>query len=222
MQRDAIFVDLWTRLGIINNLREHALGSLADLDGRLSRAGAVDCEVSNAEGKNRAEAFGEIFFAAIEAVDRDDQRDCAFGIFRQTQVSNDLFAFEGNSYNFERGIEKLRMRQECFEGLFIRALLARRRGNGPSSKRINAPGANVVGIGLARISLFQRLRLIEGAIAHAHESCRPLVFVGGMDALEGLLDVGGIKPDQRILANFGTMNGLGLDLIDGAFAAFLR
>jgi len=42
-----------------------------------------------------------------------------------------------------------------------------------------------------------------------------------VDALEGLLHIRGIEPDQWILANLGAMNGLGFYFIDGALAALL-
>ena len=82
------------------------------------------------------------------------------------------------------------------------------------------PGADVVGIGLGGIGLLQRLRFVEVAIADAHEAGGPLVFVGGVDALEGFFHVGGIEADQRILADFGAVNGFGFDFVDGALAAF--
>ena len=104
MHGDAVLVDLWPRLRVVDHFREHAVGGLADFDWSLSGARAVDREISDAEGKNRAETFGQIFFAAIEAVDRDHQRHRAFGIFRQAQVADDLFAFERNAHDFERRI----------------------------------------------------------------------------------------------------------------------
>ena len=52
-----------------------------------------------------------------------------------------------------------------------------------------------------------------------HETRGPFVFVSGVDALEGFFHVGGIEPDQRILADFGAPDGFDLDLVDGALAA---
>src|ERR1700686_4801717 len=51
-----------------------------------------------------------------------------------------------------------------------------------------------------------------------HESGGPFIFVAGMNALKSFFHVCGIKPDQRILADFGAVNGLSPDLIDGALA----
>jgi hypothetical protein len=120
------------------------------LIGAWPGAGTVDGEKSDAERKNRAEAFREIFFAAIESVDRNHQRHRALRILRQAQVADDLLALERNVHDFERRIEKLGVIEERFEGFLIRALLAGRRGNRPASERIKPPGADVIGVGFGR------------------------------------------------------------------------
>ena len=82
MYGEARFVDLGPGLNVVDHAREHAVGVFADFDGGLACAGAVHGEEANAEGKDRAETFGEIFFAAVETVDGDDQRHWARGVFR--------------------------------------------------------------------------------------------------------------------------------------------
>ena len=99
-------------------------------------------------------------------------------------------------------------------------MLAGRGGDRPSSEGIEAPGADVVGIGFGGVGLFERLGLVEVTIGDAHESGGPLVFVGGVNALEGFLYVGGIETDQGILPDFGAMHSLGFHLVDGALATF--
>ena len=49
----------------------------------------------------------------------------------------------------------------------------------------------------------------------------PLVFVGGVDVFDGLFHIGWVEPYQRILSDFGAMNGFGFDLFDGALGVFL-
>ena len=83
MESDAVLVDFRARLRIVDDLRQHALGILADFDWRLAGPGSVDCEVPDAGREDGAETLGEIFFAAIEAVNRDDERNGAFRILRQ-------------------------------------------------------------------------------------------------------------------------------------------
>ena len=41
-----------------------------------------------------------------------------------------------------------------------------------------------------------------------------------MDACEGFFDIGGIEADERILTDFGAMNGFDSNLVDVAFAFF--
>jgi hypothetical protein len=41
-----------------------------------------------------------------------------------------------------------------------------------------------------------------------------------VDGHEGFLDVRGIEADQRVLSDFGAVNRLNLDFINGALAAF--
>ena len=72
---------------------------------------------------------------------------------------------------------------------------------------------------LWRVRFLQRLRFIEVAIGHAHESRGPLVLVAGVNALESFFHVAGIEPNQRILANFSAVDGFDSDLVDSAFAA---
>jgi hypothetical protein len=42
-----------------------------------------------------------------------------------------------------------------------------------------------------------------------------------VDRVESLLDVSGIKADERILPHFGAVDGFGFDFIDGALGALL-
>ena len=109
MQGDAVLVDLRAGLRVVDNLREHALGSFAYLDRSLPGARSVDSEITDAEGKDRSETFGEIFFAAVEAVNGDHQRHRSFGVFRQAQIADDFFALKRNANHFKRRIEKLSM-----------------------------------------------------------------------------------------------------------------
>jgi hypothetical protein len=54
-----------------------------------------------------------------------------------------------------------------------------------------------------------------------HEACGPLVFVGGVNALERFFYVVGIEPDQRILSDLRPVNRFRLNFIDGALAVLL-
>ena len=49
----------------------------------------------------------------------------------------------------------------------------------------------------------------------------PLVFVGGVNVLEGFGYVAGIKPDQRILPHLRSPDGFDPDLIDGSLTPLL-
>ena len=167
MHGDAVLVDLGPRLRVVDDFRQHAVGRFADFDGSLSGARAVDGEISDAEGKNGAETFGEIFFAAIEAVDRDHQRHGAFGIFGQAQVADDLFAFKRNAHDFERRIEEFGVIEKGFKRFFVGALLAGRGRDRPASEGINAPGADVVGVGLGGIGFLEGFGFVEVAVADA-------------------------------------------------------
>src|ERR1700722_2359465 len=110
------------------------------------------------------------------------------------------------------------MRQKRFERLLVGALLARRRRNRPAAERINPPCPDVVSIGLGRIGFLERLGLVEIAVGHVHETSGPFVFVGGVNTLERLGYVAGIKPDQGILPHLSPPNGFDTNLIDGALA----
>ena len=132
------------------------------------------------------------------------------------------FPSKGILHDLQRRIPEARVRQESLDRFFVGALLAGRGGDGPASKGIKPPGADVVGIRFRRVGFLQRLGFIHVAIGHSHKARGPLVFIASMDGGEGFLDVAGIEPDQRILSHFGAVNGFRLDLVNGALGALLR
>ena len=74
-------------------------------------------------------------FAAIQAIDCDDQRDGAFRIFWQTQVADDVFAFEGNVHDFEGRIDKFSRARGKLRELFRRSAACRARREPASGRR---------------------------------------------------------------------------------------
>src|SRR5882724_7523034 len=141
---DAGLVDFMTGFDVVDHPREHAVGGLADLDGSLACAGAIDGEVAHPKGQNAREILRKIFLAAIEAIDGKDDGNGSGRIFRQAQVAGDSFAFEGNVYHLERWIEKLGVREESFNSFRVRLFLSGRRGHGPAAEGIEPPRTNVV------------------------------------------------------------------------------
>jgi hypothetical protein len=115
--------------------------------------------------------------------------------FRQSQIADDFFAFERNVHHFQRRIEELGVIEKRLDRFFIRVLLAGRRRNRPASEGIEAPGANVVGIGLGWVRFLQRLRFAEIPVRDAHKAGSPFVFVGGVNAFKGRFHVGWVEAD---------------------------
>ena len=69
-------------------------------------------------------AEGSVFFAAVEAPDGEHDRGGA-DVDGQTQVADDLLAFEGNAHNLDRRVRNLRVGGEGFERLIVGFHLAR-------------------------------------------------------------------------------------------------
>ena len=155
VHRDTVPVDFRPRLCVINHLRQQAIGRFTHLDRILPGARTIDRKNSNSERQNRTEAFSQVFLAAIQAVHRDHQRDRSFRILRQAQVADDFLAFKRNVNDFQRWIVETRMCQKCLDGFFVGALLTRRRRNGPASEGVKSPRADVIGVRLGGIRLFQ-------------------------------------------------------------------
>ena len=214
---DPVLIDLWPDLRVIQHPGQHPVGGLADLDGCLPRAGTIDRKIANTKWKNRAETFGQILFTTVQTVHRNYQRHRAFGVLRKPQVAHDLIALEGNVHHFQRRIEELACVQKCVDSFFIRALLSRRRRNGPASERVELPGPYEIRISLRGITLFQRLGFRHITVRHEHESRGPFVFVAAVN-LGTLPYVPGIQPDQRILAVFRAAYGFGLYFVERALA----
>src|SRR5438270_6821052 len=165
---EPVLVYFRSGLRIIDHAREHTLGVLVHLDGRLSGSRSVYREKANPERQDGREAFGEIFLAAVEAVNSDHQRHRALGILGQAQVADDLFPFKWNVDDLQRGIPEAGMREKGFDGFLVGALLPGRGRNWPAAERVKAPGTNVIRIRLGWISLLQTLGLGHVLVGAAH------------------------------------------------------
>ena len=192
-----------------------------DFDRRLPGARAIHGQKADAERQDRAEALGQIFLAAVQPIHGQHEWHGPVSIFRQAQVADDFFSFEGNPHDLERWIPEARVCQESLDCFFVRALFAGRGGNRPASERIKPPRADVVGVRFHRVGFLQRLGFIHVAIGHSHKGRRPLVFIASMDGGEGFLDVAGIESDERIHSVLSAMDSLGLNLIERALGALL-
>src|SRR5215469_17624226 len=133
---ESIFIDLRAVLQVIDYARQHSLGVFRYFDRRLTGARAVHGEETYSEGQNGREAFRKIFLSAVEPVNCDHHRHCTRRVFRQPHITNDLFAFERNPYDFERWIQKPSMCAKCLQSFFVRAFFPRRSRNWPAPKRI--------------------------------------------------------------------------------------
>src|SRR5882757_2077763 len=79
---DASLVDLRAGFDVVDHPREHAVGGLADLDGSLACARAIDGEVAHPKGQNAREILRKIFLAAIEAIDGENDGNGSSRILR--------------------------------------------------------------------------------------------------------------------------------------------
>ena len=217
MQGDSVLIDLGTGLRIIDHFRQHALwNSFGAFDGSLTRSRSVDREIADAEGQNRSKTLGQIFFAAVEAIHRNHQRHWTFCVLWQSQVADDLLAFEWNVHHFERRIVKLGVREESLRSPFHceRYSLPGEAGIGQRPKGIDVarPECSPRSPWSDRNSL-EGLGFIKVAIGDADKACRPLILVRSIDGFEGCLDIAGIEADQRILPDLGAVNSFRLDFI---------
>src|SRR6202521_4373364 len=114
---DSGFVHFGPRLQIVDDAREHALGGFAGFDGRLAGAGRVHADEADSIRQDGAEIFGKIFLAAVEAADRQNDRDGAVGVLRQAKIADNLRAFERNVNDFERRVHETSVREKRFERL---------------------------------------------------------------------------------------------------------
>src|SRR5207244_3412206 len=123
----------------------------------------------------RGKTFRQIFFSAVQAVDRDYERNWAASTLGQPQVSDDLLAFKWNVHDFQRRIEKTRMHSKRFERFCVRTLLPGRSRNRPASEGVEPPCPKVIRIRLLWIACRELSGFIHVAISNAHEGRRPFV-----------------------------------------------
>src|SRR5439155_17796520 len=107
---------------------------------------------SNSIWKNCGEIFRQVFLPAVQSIDGNDQWHRPLSTLGQSQVSDDLRTFKRNMHDLQRRIEEAGMRAKCLERLGIRTLFPGRGRHWPAAERIQAPGANVIGVSLGRIA----------------------------------------------------------------------
>ena len=186
MDGNSVLIDLGSGGDVIEHASEHAFRIFADFDRILAGTGAIHGKIADSEWQDRAETLSQVFFAAVQPIHCEHEWYRLARIFRQAQVADDFFSFEGNLHDFEWRIPKSRVGQESLDCLFVRTLLAGGSWDRPASEGIKPPRADVVGVRFRRIVFLQRLRLIHVAIGHSHKTRRPFVFVASVYRVEGV------------------------------------
>jgi len=98
------------------------------------------------------------YFAAVQTVDANDHGHRAFGIFRQSQVSNNFRAFEMEYATvLKRRIPESCMGQNASIAFAYDSFFFGDEGIGQRPNEINAPSPNEIGIGFGGIRFLQRL-----------------------------------------------------------------
>jgi hypothetical protein len=192
-----------------------------DLDRCLAGAGHVDGEHRDPAPNERIAPLDCILLAAVERADGQHQRGRACR--GQPQIADDLFAFEGNAYDLDRGVEEARVVAESLERHGVGLLLAGRIRYRPAGEGVIAPCFEVIGLRFPQL-LFLLLALGARRVPPANraESCRPFVTVEAVHLLERLAYVVGLESGERIGIALGAGERLGFELLERARRCDLR
>src|SRR5580704_9126725 len=109
MKCDPRLVHVRSGLQVVDHSGEQTVRGWTRFDGALAGSRPIHCQKTNPVWQDGAKTFGQVFFAAVESVDRDNDWHGTLCVLRQTQVADNVGAFERNVYDFQRRVSKLRV-----------------------------------------------------------------------------------------------------------------